>query len=366
MEKIRVKTAVKNYDVIINDKEFSKLNDELKNRKLSKRVFVLIDKNVDNRWGNAIRKQIIMWSEKLHFHIYNPDERRKNEKSLTKIYSTLLNKGFGRDTLFITIGGGITGDLGGFAAATYMRGIQLVHVPTTILAAVDSSIGGKTGINFSGYKNIVGSFYQPDLVFIHPDFFRTLPKPEIKCGMGEIVKYAVLSDKKTFSFIDKNFSRLLTLDKKILFTAIKNCVEFKAKVVESDERELELRKILNLGHTFAHAYETVSKFKLKHGEAVTCGIATAAILSEKLKMIEPKSFLKIISLCSKLKINSRLLVVQQEKMMNALNMDKKKESGVLKFILPVNIGETAVGVEAPIDLVLASIDESILLYKKLV
>jgi len=364
MKKIKIETASKSYDVLINTGDFSNLAREFHIRHLSKRVYVLIDKNVDNYWGIVIKKLLGSFSEKLYIRIFNPDEKRKNLSSLTKIYADLINNGFGRDTLFISIGGGITGDLGAFAASTYMRGIQLVHIPTTILAAVDSSVGGKTGINFSDYKNLVGTFYQPDLVFVQPAFFSTLPKAEIKSGVGEIIKYAVLSNKVFFTFIDRNFDKLLNLDKRTIHKIVENCIKFKARVVESDEREKELRKILNLGHTFAHAFETISNFKLKHGEAVNIGITTAAILSEKLKIIEPKSFLKIIALSSKMRVNSRLLKVNPDKMIKALNADKKKQSGKIEFVLPLGIGEIAIGITAPMDKVITSINESIVLFQK--
>lgn len=364
MKRIKIKTLSKNYDVLINSGNFSNLKKELLLRNFSKRIYLLIDKNVDRHWGTAIRKLIGSFSEKLYIHIFNPEEKRKNINSLTKIYSELTANGFGRDTVLISVGGGITGDLGGFAASTFMRGVQLVQIPTTILASVDSSIGGKTGVNFFSYKNLIGTFYQPDLVFIQPAIFSTLPQTEIKCGAGEIIKYAVLSGNDFFSFVYKNFDRLLNLDTRILNKILENCINIKAKIVETDEREKELRKVLNLGHTFAHAFETVSNFKLKHGEAVAVGITAAAILSEKLKIIEPKSFLKIVSLSSKMKVNSRLLKVKPDRMIKALQMDKKKQSGKVEFVLPIGIGEIALGIAAPMDKVISSINESISLFQK--
>ena len=195
----------------------------------------------------------------------------------------------------ISVGGGITGDVSGFASSIYKRGINFVNIPTTLLAQVDSSIGGKTGINTSFGKNLIGSFYQPKLVISDIDFLKTLPKREIVCGYAEIFKHSLIFERKFFSFLDKNAKEILNLKSPFIEKSIVKSCEIKKKIVELDEKEKSLRKILNFGHTFAHAYESTLNYskRLNHGEAVFLGIYSAINFSFKFKLLSKLNYLKI-------------------------------------------------------------------------
>ena len=200
MKRILVKSNSFAYPILIGENILPDVPGILDNLGLSNRIFVLIDSKVEKLYGKQIRKVFLKKAKKIIYYSVIASEKSKSFASLKKIHSKLLNDGFGRDTLLITIGGGVIEDLGGFAAATFMRGIQLIHIPTTLLAVVDSSIGGKTGINFSNRKNIIGSFYHPQAVIIDSVFLQTLPKKEILSGAGEVIKYAFLSNQKFYNY----------------------------------------------------------------------------------------------------------------------------------------------------------------------
>ena len=203
----------------------------------------------------------------------------------TKPTNILLVKNFNRNDCLISVGGGITGDVSGFAASTFKRGLKFVNIPTTLLSQVDSSIGGKTGINTKHGKNLIGTFYQPSLVISDIDFLKSLPKREIICGYGEILKHAIIADKKFFSFLNKNRSEVLNLKSPLIEKAIFKSCSIKKKVVETDEKEMGQRKILNFGHTFAHAFEATLGYskKLNHGEAVILGVKMLQNLAYQIK-----------------------------------------------------------------------------------
>lgn len=209
-----------------------------------------------------------------------PDsENSKSLKTAEAVYDELIRRGATRDSTIIAFGGGVIGDLAGFVAATYMRGISLVHVPTTLLAQVDSSIGGKTGINHRGAKNIIGAFYQPKLVLTDPEFLAKLPEREFVSGMAEVIKYGLIKDRELFGLLESNARKILERDKKLLEDVIFRCCRIKADIVSEDEKEAGKRMILNFGHTAGHAIESASGYKLKHGEAVSLGMIAAASIS---------------------------------------------------------------------------------------
>ena len=209
-----------------------------------------------------------------------PDsENSKSLNTAETVYDELIRRGATRDSTVIAFGGGVIGDLAGFVAATYMRGINLVHVPTTLLAQVDSSIGGKTGINHKGAKNIIGAFYQPKFVLTDPEFLAKLPEREFVSGMAEVIKYGLIEDGKLFRLLENNMNKILKRDKKLLEDVICRCCRIKADIVSEDEKEAGKRMVLNFGHTIGHAIESASGYKLKHGEAVSLGMIAAASIS---------------------------------------------------------------------------------------
>jgi 3-dehydroquinate synthase len=275
------------------------------------------------------------------------DENNKRLETVEEIYRTLLKNKLNRDTLILAIGGGIIGDIAGYAASGYMRGIKYIHVPTTLLSAVDSSIGGKTGVNLDGAKNIIGSYHQPEMVLVDPEFLDTLPRREIICGIGEIVKYGILSDNQFFGSILKNLPGLLSGEINTPMGLIIQSIKFKVSVVEKDEKEIGgLRKILNLGHTFAHPLETIHGHRIKHGEAVIFGLTASVFLSLKLGLITEDRFARIIPLLHPFKKGIKIPRFEFDKYYEIMKLDKKNRGGKIKFVCPLDIGKVVIDVEA--------------------
>ncbi len=346
MNKINVFLKESSYPIYVGENTFSKIYDLISNLNLYKNILVIIDKNVYEFHNKKIFSAFKSYNIKKNFYLLNSGENIKSYRELNKIYSFLLKNNYGRDSLIIAVGGGVTGDLAGFAAATYMRGIQIIHVPTTLLAMVDSSIGGKTGINFDKKKNMIGSFYQPKFVLIDTNFLFTLPKSEITSGVGEVIKYAYLSDLNFFNFITKELENILLLDKKTLIKTIVGSDKIKAAVVSQDEKETGLRKILNLGHTFAHSFETELNFSIKHGEAVIAGIICALILSNKLGFLSNFGLKNFLELPLRVNLPSKFYGLNKENLYNIMLHDKKNRNGKIKFVLLSKVGELLLDVEA--------------------
>ena len=244
----------------------------------------------------------------------------------------------------ISIGGGITGDVSGFAASIFKRGLKFINIPTTLLSQVDSSVGGKTGVNHKYGKNLIGSFYQPSLVISDINFLKSLPKRELICGYGEILKHAIIADKKFFTFLDINGSQILNLKSPLIEKAIFKSCSIKKKVVEADEKEMGIRKILNFGHTFAHAYEATLGYskKLNHGEAVILGIKTAAKFSLLNKILDIKEFELIENHLNKLNLPSNITkffsIKDLNRILSFMKKDKKNIIRQINLVLLKKIG----------------------------
>lgn len=345
MKRINVKSKSFAYPVFIGSHILHSLPELLEKHKLYRNVFVVIDENVEKIYGREVKRLVNRWANRSSFFILKASERSKSITTLKKIYTALADNEFGRDTLLLSVGGGITGDVAGYCAANYMRGIQLVHLPTTLLASVDSSIGGKTGVNFYNRKNLIGAFYQPQIVIIDTDFLQTLSAAELKSGAGETIKYAFLSNKGFYNYLQLNFEKLLLLNGKVLNKVISESVLIKAGVVSQDEKETGLRKILNFGHTFAHAFESHSSYKMKHGEAVVGGIVAALFLSHKLKFFNDdklESYLKFLSLY---KLPSVIKRVNNNKVFELMHLDKKRIGNRIMFVLLKDIGNLIIDAE---------------------
>ncbi len=282
---INVKLSDKSYPIIIGNDSLSKTVEKISKLSASK-CLLIVDKNVLRFHSLLIRKTFALLDCKVSTYTFSANEKNKSLAQTEKIYKFLTDNAFDRNSIVVALGGGITGDIAGYAASTYMRGIRFIQIPTTLLSMVDSSVGGKTGVNFNHKKNMIGTFYQPDFVAIYPEFLSTLPKRELHSGAGEIFKYAFLADIKNYNLLKNNLSKLFSNKLFDIEKTIQLCLKIKANVVENDEKEVTgLRKILNLGHTFAHAFEVESNYKLKHGEAVIGGIFCALFLSEILGYI---------------------------------------------------------------------------------
>jgi 3-dehydroquinate synthase len=334
------------YPVIVGKGVFNLLNGLIESKKLNQNLFIVIDKNVEKHFGNFIRSSFDNFNGRKYYYPLRAVEKSKSFEELKRIFSVLLEQKFGRDTLLIAIGGGVTGDLAGFAASTFMRGIQIVHVPTTLTACVDSSIGGKTAINFKYYKNIIGSFYHPRFILCDTNFLQTLPRIELISGLGEIIKYAYTTTNEFYDVVDKNVDLILAKDEGVLEKVIMDSINYKASVVSQDEKEMSLRKVLNFGHTFAHAFERELKNKIKHGEAVTVGIICALCLSYKKKLITKDLLEQYKALPLKLKLNKSIKSVDVDRIYENMFADKKNRNSQINFVLIRDIGEVVLDVQA--------------------
>ncbi len=271
-----------------------------------------------------------------------PDgESSKSAPVLQKIYTWLIKHRLERNCTILSLGGGVIGDLAGFAAASYLRGVNLIHLPTSLLAQVDSSIGGKVGINHQAGKNLIGFFYQPKAVLTDISVLQTLPQEEYICGIGEIFKYAILN-KNLFDYLEKNLSRLLNRDQRKLLPVIKQCIEIKARIVAADEKEQGLRDVLNLGHTFGHALERFYAYKfLKHGQAVLLGLHSTLQASQMTGLIKPADLRRIADLLQQIPVSVPAGVrnFSASRVESLIHTDKKIRAGKINLILIQEIGK---------------------------
>jgi 3-dehydroquinate synthase len=341
--KLYVKTGNQKYPIFIGNNILNKVKTILKDNLINfNQCLIIIDKNVPKGLINKILNSLS--KKKVFLYYFNSSEKNKNQKSINNILSILLSKNFNRNDCIISVGGGITGDVSGFAASIFKRGLKFVNIPTTLLSQVDSSIGGKTGINSKYGKNLIGAFYQPSLVISDIIFLKSLPKREIVCGYGEILKHAIISDKKFFTFLDINGSQILNLKSPLIEKAIFKSCSIKKKVVEADEKEMGVRKILNFGHTFAHAYEATLGYskKLNHGEAVILGIKTAAKFSLSSNILNIKEFNMLENHLNKLNlprnISKFFSIKNLNKILSFMRKDKKNNTNKINLVLIKRIG----------------------------
>ncbi len=267
-----------------------------------------------------------------------PGEEEKKFSNIERICREAVESGLDRGSQVVALGGGVVGDMAGFAASIYMRGVDYVQVPTTVLAMVDSSVGGKTGVDLPEGKNLVGTFWQPAAVFADTSFIRTLPAREIRCGLAEIIKYGVILDPRLFSSLEKDMKSLLACDLPVYEKIIARCCQLKADVVEKDEKEGGLRAILNYGHTFGHAVEKVSGFgRLSHGEAVAVGMRMAAKFAVASGMLDPDEESRQNGLLDTAGL-PKSVKASAEKIYSAMFSDKKARAGRLRIVVPRAIG----------------------------
>jgi 3-dehydroquinate synthase len=273
-------------------------------------------------------------------HLFDDAESAKNLRGVEEITRSLCRAGADRKSLVVAVGGGVVGDVAGFAAAVFLRGVKLVHIPTTVVSQVDSSIGGKTGVNLPEGKNLVGSFYPPRLVLTDPELLRTLSDREFRGGLAEVIKHAIIADAEMFAALEKDMDKVLRRDRHALGFLIPRNVRIKARVVSRDERESGLREVLNFGHTFAHALESITKYRrYRHGEAVAWGMMSAAFLGHELGLTRADDVSRIVALIRRLGPLPPWPRVPATALLRAMRSDKKTRGGVLRFVLSPRIGE---------------------------
>jgi len=341
--KLRINTKTQKYSIVIGSNLILNISKIIKDNSVNfKKCLVVIDKNISKKTISQIKKSLNR--KKLYIHFFKANEINKNINSVNKILDILLNKNFSREDCLISVGGGITGDISGFAASIFKRGLKFINIPTTLLSQVDSSIGGKTGVNTKYGKNLIGSFYQPNLVISDIQFLKTLPNREVICGYGEILKHSLVANKNFFNFLDKNSKKIINLKSPFIEKAIFESCKIKKNIVEKDEKEKNLRKILNFGHTFAHAYEASLGYskKLNHGEAVILGMKTALSFSLKNNLLKKDEYYLINNHITNSKLSSNIKkffkTQDLKKIMSFMLKDKKNYSDKINLVLLKKIG----------------------------
>ncbi len=319
--------------VFITNGDFNSFEEKI-SQYVSGKGLILIDEKIEKLYGKRIQLK------NYPRYVLKEGEAQKNIKNYEKIIDFAIQNKIERGDTLIAIGGGVTGDIGGFVASTYLRGINLLHVPTTLLACVDSSIGGKNGINTSRGKNLIGTFYQPKAIFCNLNFLLTLDDKQFKTGMAEVLKYAFIeyscnseTEYNLLEFLEKNVEQIKSRDEKTIEEIVRICVELKSYVVFKDEKEKGLRQILNFGHTYGHALEKISNYKLTHGEAVARGIIFAFELALKNRLISRKYFERSMNLLKSYDLYTPIKGVNK-KVVEVMELDKKIKNGKINFVLP--------------------------------
>lgn len=339
MESITVGLGDRSYIISCGRNVLGDIGMALKDAGLGKICAVITNPTIAAIYGDVVRASLVRGGFVVHMVEIPDGEEYKNITTLNRIYDALLSRELDRGAFIVALGGGVVGDITGFAAATYLRGVPFVQVPTTLLAQVDSSVGGKTGINHERGKNLIGAFYQPRRVVIDVDVLQTLPVREYLCGLAEVIKYGVVLDASLFDYLENNVHRLLERDPESLRHIILRSCAIKAMVVEKDEREAGMRAVLNYGHTFGHAVETLTGYTTyKHGEAVAIGMAQAACCSEHLGFSDAATTGRIRALLSAFGLPTALPSFAVAEYVSALLHDKKVRDGGVHFVCNRGIG----------------------------
>ena len=337
MKILKIKTKTKNYDIIV--KKNSILSNIKKEKKISNKIFIIIDKKIEY----LVKK--IEKEKNIYILKIKGNEKIKDFKNYKNLCEKLLYLQIDRHSTIIAIGGGTVGDLSGFVASTILRGVRFVLIPTTLLSQVDSSIGGKNGVNSISGKNLIGTFFQPDKVIIDISVLKTLSKREIISGYSEILKHSIIKDLIFFKWLSINYKRVINLETNYIYHAIIKSIKIKSFFVEKDENEKLTnnysRAILNFGHTFGHALEAVNNYntnKLNHGEAVAIGMGIASLISYKKKILNKNEYDKIIDHLEKTKLYKRNYIIKNKKVFKKIILDKKNYNGKVNLILLKKIG----------------------------
>lgn len=334
MKRIRVNTSHK-YDVIVGKAILEDIGSFSLEVFAPCKLCIITDNNVDLLYGHSVFKALKESGFEPYLYAFHPGETAKTLETYGQCLEFLAGKKFTRTDGIISLGGGIPGDLAGFVAATYLRGIKFIQIPTTFLAAIDSSVGGKTGVNLSHGKNLAGAFWQPSLVVCDVDTFKTLPHETFLDGVAEAIKYGIILDEKLFNEIYAKAP--LTSSLSNLTNIISICIEIKAKIVKEDERDTGIRQLLNLGHTIGHAIEKCSDYSISHGHAVATGIAIIASAAQKSGYtdIQTLTLIKDILLKHEFQLTTPF---SYEELLPALLNDKKREGSSIHLVLPIKIG----------------------------
>ncbi len=335
MEEIDVHTS-KNYKIF-----FSNVRDKLQNlidEYGIKDIYLITDKNVYNLYAN----EFSYFKGIKGLYIINPGEENKNKDTVFDIYNDMLSKDCNRKTSIVSLGGGVVGDIAGFVASTFMRGLKFINIPTTLMAQCDSSVGGKNGFDFNGYKNIIGTFYQPEFVFVDTNFIHTISCQDYKNGLAEIIKYGFIYDDTFFDYIDANKEQIKKRNEDVINTMVYRSLKIKSDIVCMDEHDNGIRQILNFGHTIGHGIESASNFSIKHGEAVAAGMLIESYLSLKCSLLSTHEFKRLLDIINYFEMPTYFDDMNEKSIMKSMLKDKKRNDSKINFILPERIGSAII------------------------
>jgi len=342
METVNVNLGERSYPIYVGAGILDNLGQQLQKSGLAGKVAVVTNPTVAQLYLDAVHASL----DDVGFEVVPilvPDgEEHKTFKSLTTIYDRLIAERCERKSSVLALGGGVIGDLAGFAAATYLRGVPYVQVPTTLLAQVDSSVGGKTGLNHENGKNLIGAFYQPKLVLIDVKMLASLPRRELVAGLAEVIKYGIIEEPLLFRELEKNLAKIIALDRELLQRVIVTSCSIKARIVETDEREENQRAVLNFGHTIGHALEAATDYReFLHGEAVGIGMVKATMLSVQHGFCDQQTFERILKIIKHAGLPSEIPAgLSPQSVIKAMQLDKKATGGRIKFVMSQGIGKT--------------------------
>jgi 3-dehydroquinate synthase len=340
LRKVVVNVKERNYPIYIGWEIFEKFPKLCLSHKIKPHVAIITDTNVSSLYLDKLLNALTKNGYKPEPIIVRSGESSKNLSTAMKIYTQLIKINLRRDETIIAFGGGVIGDLAGFVSATFLRGVNLIQFPTTLLAQVDSSIGGKVAINHPLGKNLIGSFHHPVFVFSDISLLSSLPKREMICGLGEVVKYGIIKDRKIFEIIENDVEKILKPNPDVLLEIVHRSAIVKSEIVEKDEKEKRLRMVLNFGHTIGHGIEAGLNYrKLKHGEAVMLGIIGESFISLRRGLIDGKTFERIKNLICSLGVKFPKKLLDKEKILTHIGYDKKIFSDRLNMYLPLGLGK---------------------------
>ncbi len=362
MNTVNVELAERSYPIFVGAGLLEQLESLLGGYLKGRSVFLVTDSNLEKLYLERAAEKLSAVSHSVHTCVFPAGEASKQLSTIETICREGVRAGLDRKSVFVALGGGVCGDMTGFSAAIYMRGTRFIQLPTTLLAMVDSSVGGKTGVDLPEGKNLIGAFFQPEAVVIDTDFLKTLSARELSCGYAELIKTAVILDGALFDTLEKHAYDLLALaDAERVSGAISRCCALKAQVVSADEKESSLRAILNYGHTFGHAIESVTGYSLiEHGEGVAIGMCIAAELAVSLGLISNETAARQEALLKAFALPVQIPAgYSAEAIFKAMGSDKKNSGGRLKLILPEKIGKAGIYTDVPVEKIMNAINQRI-------
>ena len=339
---MKVELGNRSYDICIGENWFPQLGEMLHFVPKASRIIMITDENVNRLYGNRVLAMLRQAGFQVDAAVIPGGEGCKNLTTTASLYEQMVAFGLDRKSTVVALGGGIVGDVAGFAAASYMRGIPCIQIPTTLLAQVDSSVGGKTGVNLPQGKNLVGAFHQPCLVFVDVAFIETLPEREYLTGLAETIKYGIIWDQDFFKYLENHLEQIKARNSQCLVHIIHRCCAIKADIVSQDETEDSLRALLNLGHTFGHAFESLTNYRFTHGEAVGIGIICASRLAYRLNLLRLQDLDRIENILKGYGLPTDYGNLNTSDIIAQMHNDKKNIGGRMQIVLPTSIGTSQI------------------------